>query len=630
VAALSFDKLLILARAAMQDRQYSIAVNHYRKALELCKETIDTRLELADGYLHLDDRESAIAILNDIPGQILLNYENHYKIAQLFHRSHDHKSALDHYRQALEYKPGNRSILASMALQYIKLKEHNDAKNILNKLRDRYPDWDRPYDYLSQICKAEGKLNEAFDYLATALSIQNGNVQLAMRMASLLRDMDRLDEAIDAYSALLAKSSDLHRVSILIALADVHLVRKDWGLANNCLTMALSYDIHNADAYIKLIDIAVQRCDAHEVIAQAKIALNRIPGEPHITYKLAIGLLSLGYYQDAVNCVHSIDFDKVIEALAYSIAHLFVQAELLESASAVLMAAKFRSEADRLTALNNVESSSLTLHINKKNIGIRNHPLRVYWWRHSRQEIKNFGDELNPIIIERISGKKVIWSPLEECEIVAIGSILQQVFRSCRMYPVDVWGSGFLSSGESVHDPRLVCHSLRGPLTAARIDCDQSVALGDPGLLCNLLLERNPQKTTALGIVPHYYDLRHPLLEEYSQDRKYKIISPLLPVCEFISAVAECEVILSSALHGLITADALGIPNRWLKLSDLVVGDGFKFNDYFMSFGLNAVRHDELPHASVLTTKKIMSIADNYNRNQLDVIREGLLRSIPF
>ena len=48
-----------------------------------------------------------------------------------------------------------------------------------------------------------------------------------------------------------------------------------------------------------------------------------------------------------------------------------------------------------------------------------------------------------------------------------------------------------------------------------------------------------------------------------------------------------------------------------------------------MSFGLNSVKHDELPRASVLTPKKIMSIADNYSRNQLDVIRTGLLGSIP-
>ena len=47
-----------------------------------------------------------------------------------------------------------------------------------------------------------------------------------------------------------------------------------------------------------------------------------------------------------------------------------------------------------------------------------------------------------------------------------------------------------------------------------------------------------------------------------------------------IHEIAKCEHILSSSLHGLVVADALGIPNGWIKLSDRVVGDGFKFKDY--------------------------------------------------
>lgn len=51
-----------------------------------------------------------------------------------------------------------------------------------------------------------------------------------------------------------------------------------------------------------------------------------------------------------------------------------------------------------------------------------------------------------------------------------------------------------------------------------------------------------------------------------------------------IELIASSEYVLSSSLYGLIVADALGKPNRWLLLSRLVGGGGFKFRDYFSAF----------------------------------------------
>ena len=48
-----------------------------------------------------------------------------------------------------------------------------------------------------------------------------------------------------------------------------------------------------------------------------------------------------------------------------------------------------------------------------------------------------------------------------------------------------------------------------------------------------------------------------------------------------VEAIASCEVVLSQSLHGLIVADALGVPNVWIAPTGDMVGGRFKFDDYF-------------------------------------------------
>jgi hypothetical protein len=49
--------------------------------------------------------------------------------------------------------------------------------------------------------------------------------------------------------------------------------------------------------------------------------------------------------------------------------------------------------------------------------------------------------------------------------------------------------------------------------------------------------------------------------------------------------IAAAEVVISSSLHGIVFAHAYNRPAVWLKLSDRVIGAGFKFHDYYGSIG---------------------------------------------
>ena len=50
-----------------------------------------------------------------------------------------------------------------------------------------------------------------------------------------------------------------------------------------------------------------------------------------------------------------------------------------------------------------------------------------------------------------------------------------------------------------------------------------------------------------------------------------------------VRKIASCGHVISSSLHGLIVADAYGVPNSWMVNSHIHTGAAFKFHDYALA-----------------------------------------------
>jgi len=219
-------------------------------------------------------------------------------------------------------------------------------------------------------------------------------------------------------------------------------------------------------------------------------------------------------------------------------------------------------------------------------------PLRKAWygWR-NRDKVtlfwyksSNWGDALSPVLVRLLSGKEVIYPPGMYCShYLAVGSILE----ICNNNSV-VWGSGFIKQpSASVPRPRRVC-AVRGPLTRkafieAGVDCPE--VYGDPALLLPLFYNPDVPKRYRLGIIPHSMDKGHPWVQSQLNVPGVLVLDVESETWEFVRQVKSCEAVLSSSLHGLICADAYGIPNAWIRLSEDVIGGSFKFTDYRLSIG---------------------------------------------
>lgn len=204
--------------------------------------------------------------------------------------------------------------------------------------------------------------------------------------------------------------------------------------------------------------------------------------------------------------------------------------------------------------------------------------IRLNWF----DRLPNLGDVVSPLIVEHLSGRPVLRAgDRERGKLLAIGSILNRA----RDGDV-VWGSGLISADASPAGSRLLVTAVRGPRTAARLR-DRGIACpdvyGDPGCLLPRLFPK-PRDTVprfALGIIPHEQD--QAFLDV--QDPSVRVLDILASPQAFLAALWECQQVVSSTLHGIVFAEAYGIPARWLVMSDRVLGSGHKFADYYEGTG---------------------------------------------
>jgi hypothetical protein len=218
---------------------------------------------------------------------------------------------------------------------------------------------------------------------------------------------------------------------------------------------------------------------------------------------------------------------------------------------------------------------------------VLNRPLKLYWWRYEYPHKLNFGDEITPFLIERLTNRRVIWSSTDRCDVAGAGSIVEVLQSYSRRNHIKVWGSGFIKDGGVNPNRNLEFVAVRGHLSLERISGRRNIPLGDPGLLMSraLPLSVSPSVEMPIGIIAHYVDKNLPVLRGLVPPR-YRLIDVLDSPEAVARQICQCSLVLSSSLHGLIVSDSYGVPNCWLRLSDNLTGGDYKFRDYYSVFGV--------------------------------------------
>ena len=199
--------------------------------------------------------------------------------------------------------------------------------------------------------------------------------------------------------------------------------------------------------------------------------------------------------------------------------------------------------------------------------------VKAYWWAgESGRHILNWGDALTDTLLNSLQVAHE-WSMPEDADIVLTGSILEHLPDG---WQGTVVGAGKLREHSDIRVRLRHANVLavRGPLTVRHLKGD--IALGDPGLLASdLVMPR--QAAFDLGVVPHWSD--NELIHRFPNGHHIKANDGALWV---LNEISKCRRIVSSSLHGIIAADALGIPRQ----AELFDGSAFKWRDYSASINM--------------------------------------------
>lgn len=200
----------------------------------------------------------------------------------------------------------------------------------------------------------------------------------------------------------------------------------------------------------------------------------------------------------------------------------------------------------------------------------------------------NLGDYLSEFIVRwfcRKYGINYEKKLPQKKHLYAVGSILQMGYQNAT-----VWGSGFaFEPGVLRSFPHRSCFQkldircVRGPKTRAtllRLGHDCPEVYGDPAVLMPLIYEPRVNKTIDYLVIPHYTKYRE-TMEQCGEERCISMNTR--DYKKIIDRICSAKKVVSSSLHGIILAEAYGVPAVYYQ--DRPTRLGYKFADWYISTG---------------------------------------------
>lgn len=214
-------------------------------------------------------------------------------------------------------------------------------------------------------------------------------------------------------------------------------------------------------------------------------------------------------------------------------------------------------------------------------------PFSLFWFNAA-----NFGDALSPFVVSHVAGRPVTHANPERAQLFALGSLMGWLHDRYSEAPASghrplLWGTGCLKPPSRKFLKHVDVRAVRGPISNTLLNELPRLPWGDPGIFADELFATPPARTDRIGVIAHH---------KLADDPALAALAAAVPQVEVIDVrtfdamgvverIASCRYVLSSSLHGLVVADAFGVPNRWLDPRGNHGFSELKFYDYATGIG---------------------------------------------
>ena len=242
----------------------------------------------------------------------------------------------------------------------------------------------------------------------------------------------------------------------------------------------------------------------------------------------------------------------------------------------------------------------------------------------------NLGDSLGYVVTSYMLEKKSLSLDTWVRKRKHFGCIGSYVFTSFQH--LTIWGGGLLCNPRLFRSLsrwiRLFCYpfskydfrAVRGPLTREQVlkyghKCPE--VYGDPAILMPFIYTPQCEVTHDLLVIPQFYTEaefreKHPDLYMVSMNTNdYKYV---------IDAIASSKKVITSSLHGIILAEAYGVPAVFFRGLENRID--FKYLDYYYSTGRYNIKIAETFEEAL--TMEPLPLPD------LKSLQEGLIKTFPY
>lgn len=211
--------------------------------------------------------------------------------------------------------------------------------------------------------------------------------------------------------------------------------------------------------------------------------------------------------------------------------------------------------------------------------------------------VNNLGDMLSPRLVTAVTGRECVRAKPQQADMVAVGSLLDKAVQkrwrrslAGRLAPLVVWGTGFLYPGSKC-SPTLLCFmAVRGEHSRDRIrGLNGHCALGDPALLTGTLFPRaGTSSNRRILLVPSLVDKGNWIEAALANsDLGAAYLSATDDTDMVLQAIANANLVITSAMHAMIVAISYGVPAVWVAPDqNRFEGGAWKYYDFYSAFGM--------------------------------------------